>query len=366
MLFKIESLITSKPHGDGIGTGEASSPIGPRPAGFAHEQKTFFEANASMTKPRSFDGLLEEILPPPDHPLYAQSKRYNLEAERRGERIAAVLCLPREIPGMKVLDIGCGTGGVSVAFARRGGSVFALEPNDTHPLLMALTVARARKAGVYLNPVIARGEAIPFAARSFDIVVLNDVLEHVQSPEVVMREAARVLGRGGLIYISTPNKYSFRQIVREGHSGLFGVTLLPPRWAAFYATRVRKVTDRYTVNRIHSYGTVKKYLVDLGLDFVLVNRFRPRRHFYRDHPACPKRYRSGLVGILVRMCRLPVMREIASFVATRPNMQPGFLEFVASNDVIPPAIEEMYRLGSAPGQMELELASEPREGKAST
>ena len=303
-----------------------------------------------MRKSGSFEELLEEILPPRAHPLYEQSKRYNLEAEKRGDRIAELLCLPRAIPGARVLDIGCGTGGISVAFAKRGASVFALEPNDTHPLLMDLTIARAAKAGVTLNPLVARGEAVPFGERSFDVVILNDVLEHVQDPRAVMGEAARVLRTDGLMYLSTPNKYSFAQILREGHSGLFAVTLLPPRLAAFYATRIRKVSDRYTVNRIHSYGAVKRYLNDLGLSFVLLNRFRPARHFHVGHPDCPRRYGNRFVESLVRICRLPGLRDVASFAATRPDLQPGFLEFVASWSTIPPAIDELYRRGLAPMQ----------------
>jgi ubiquinone/menaquinone biosynthesis C-methylase UbiE len=303
-----------------------------------------------MKKLRSFEKLLEEILPPPAHPLYGQSKRYNLDAEKRGERIAALLCLPRDIAGKKLLDIGCGTGGISVAFARKHASVFSLEPNDTHPLLMDLTMARAKEAGVSLNPVIARGEEIPFAEHSFDIIILNDVLEHAQAPGAVMREAARMLRADGLMYISTPNKYSFAQILREGHSGLFGVTLLPPKMAAFYTTRIRKVRGTYSVNKIHSYGAVQKYLNDLKLNFVLLNRYRPARHFHTNHPDCPKSYRNRLLGLLVRVCRFPGVRGIVSFAVTRPNVQPGFLEFVACRGAIPDAIGEMYRQGLTPGQ----------------
>jgi 2-polyprenyl-3-methyl-5-hydroxy-6-metoxy-1,4-benzoquinol methylase len=186
-----------------------------------------------MRESRSFEELLEAFLPPPTHPLYEQNKRYNIDAEERGNRLAALLSLPRKLEGLRVLDIGCGTGGISVAFARRKAIVFSLEPNDTHGLLMDLTVARAREAGVSLCPVIARGEKIPFPDLSFDIVILFDVIEHVQDPENVMKDAARVLRDDGVLFVETPNKYSLPQILREGHSGLFGVTLLPPKVAAF-------------------------------------------------------------------------------------------------------------------------------------
>jgi 2-polyprenyl-3-methyl-5-hydroxy-6-metoxy-1,4-benzoquinol methylase len=301
-----------------------------------------------MKESRSFEELLEEFLPPPSHPLYEQNKRYNIEAEERGNRLAALLSLPRSLAGLRVLDIGCGTGGVSVAFAKRKAIVFSLEPNETHRLLMDLTVARAEKAGVSLSPVIARGERIPFPDRSFDVVILYDVLEHVQEPDAVMNEAARVLRDDGLLFLETPNKFSLPQIVREGHSGLFGVTLLPTRIAAFYVTRVRKVRDRYTVNKIHSYRAVKKHLDRLGLDFVAFNRYRPARHFRPGHPDRPKRYGNPLVALAVRFLSLPVLRDAASFLVTIPDLQTGFFEIVASRSPIPDAIQRLYRLGLRP------------------
>ena len=271
-----------------------------------------------------------------------------MEAEERGNRLAALLSLPRKLEGLSVLDIGCGTGGISVAFARRKAIVFSLEPNDTHQLLMDLTVARAEKAGVSLCPVIARGEEIPFPDHSFDVVILNDVIEHVQEPDDVMNEAARVLRDDGLLFIATPNKYSLPQILREGHSGLFGVTLLSPKVAAFYVTRVRKVRDRYTVNKIHSYRAVKKYLDRLGFNFVPLNRYRPARHFRPGHPDRPKRYGNPLVALAVRVSSLPVLRDAVSFLVTIPDLQTGFLEFVASRGPIPDAIQRLYRLGLRP------------------
>ena len=258
-----------------------------------------------------FDELLEQILPPTDHPLYEQHKRYNTEAVQRGERIASLMGLPNDLAGMNVLDIGCGTGGISVAFAKMGADVYALEPNHTHALLLGITVARAEKDGVELNAVVGCGEDLPFSDKSQDIVILNDVLEHVDNPDKVVSEAVRVLKPNGLMYLSTPNKYSFKQILREGHSGLFGVGLLPPRIASFYVTRIRKVKDRYTVNIIHSYGMVKRLLERNGLRYELINRMQPAR-----------RLNSSWVW------NLPGIRRVATYIVTRPSLHPGMLEFV--------------------------------------
>jgi SAM-dependent methyltransferase len=295
--------------------------------------------------PRTFEELLEELLPPPDHPLHGQTKQYNLDAVKRGDYIASILGLPGNLEGKRILDVGCGTGGISVAFARMQGDVYAMEPNYTHPLLMDITIARAAKEGVTLHTLIGRGEEIPFADESFDIVILNDVLEHVGSPYGLMSEAVRVLGRDGLLYVSTPNKYSYAQILREGHSGLFGVSLLPPRLAAFYVTRIRRVKERYSVNIIHSYGRIKRYMKCLGVNYLVLNANRPARHFHTGHPDRPAHYGNRLIDFIVRICRAAVIRDIVIFIVTRPSLQPGMLEFAVSKGEIPHAVYEKYRLG---------------------
>ena len=55
-------------------------------------------------------------------------------------------------------------------------------------------------------PVVGgRGENMPFAAESFDLVVCVWVLEHLRSPETVLREVRRVLRPGGHLVFLTPN-----------------------------------------------------------------------------------------------------------------------------------------------------------------
>lgn len=296
---------------------------------------------------KSFRELLEEFLGSPDHPLFEQHLNYNLDGVKRGEHIASALSLHPPLDGMRVLDVGCGTGGVSVAFAKMGAEVHAMEPNYTHPMLMRITRARAAEEGVTLDTIIGRGEEIPFADETFDIVILNDVLEHVEFPFELTRESVRVLAPDGLLYLSTPNKYSFAQLLAEGHTGLFGVTLLPPRVAEFYVVRLWKRKERYTVNIIHSYGQVKRYLERLGVNYVLLNRNRPARHFRPGHPGRPLRYGNAFVDTLMRICRAPLLRDLLAFLVTRPSLQPGMFQFIVSKGTIPESVMETYRTGTS-------------------
>src|SRR5262245_61721932 len=71
-------------------------------------------------------------------------------------------------PGMRVLDVGAGTGNASIPAALRGADVVA---SDLTPELLEAGRARAAAAGVELEWVEADAEALPFEDASFDVVI---------------------------------------------------------------------------------------------------------------------------------------------------------------------------------------------------
>ncbi len=105
--------------------------------------------------------------------------------------------------GRAVLDLGCGGGFLSEALARRGAEVTGIDP-----AARAVAAARTHAAeqGLAISYAVGVGESLPFADASFDHVVCVDVLEHVQSVEQTLREAARVLRPGGLFLYDTINR----------------------------------------------------------------------------------------------------------------------------------------------------------------
>jgi len=95
-------------------------------------------------------------------------------------------------PGLRVLDIGCGTGMVTAAAARRG----------THPVALdfsAAMLAEARHVHPRLRFDEGDAEALPYADGSFDAVVSNFGVHHVPGPGKAIGEARRVLRPGGRV-----------------------------------------------------------------------------------------------------------------------------------------------------------------------
>ncbi len=143
------------------------------------------------------------------------------------------------LPAGRVLELGCGMGGLAVALALRGRAVVATDYNAAY---CRITQLRARRAGVRVPVVRAAGEALPFRAGAFRAVTSFDVIEHVQEPEAYLRELFRVLAPGGRALLTVVNRWA----ARDPHYHLWGVNLLPGRSRDAYVRlrgRVKEGTE---------------------------------------------------------------------------------------------------------------------------
>lgn len=108
-------------------------------------------------------------------------------------RIATVRAVDPK-PGERVLDIAAGTGTSSVALAKRGAEVIALD-------FSAGMVEEGRKRHPDLTFVQGDAMKLPFADGEFDAVTISFGLRNVQQPKVAIAEMRRVLKPGGRVVI---------------------------------------------------------------------------------------------------------------------------------------------------------------------
>jgi 2-polyprenyl-3-methyl-5-hydroxy-6-metoxy-1,4-benzoquinol methylase len=125
-----------------------------------------------------------------------------------------------KLNGLKILDLGCGLGGLSVALALRGVVVTSFDFNLAY---CNITRLRGQRYGLKLDPVNGAGENLPFPESYFDVVICMDVLEHVQNPEKLLAEISRTLKPAGLAYITAINRFAFN----DPHYHVPGVNWLP-------------------------------------------------------------------------------------------------------------------------------------------
>jgi len=104
-------------------------------------------------------------------------------------------------PGDRVLDVGCGRGEYLLALLDTTPHVIGIETaaDKLHDCLLAHPELHDK-----VFPVSA--ESMPFPADHFDMVIINEVLEHIPDQEAALREIHRVLKPGGRFILFCPNR----------------------------------------------------------------------------------------------------------------------------------------------------------------
>ncbi|HCT77331.1 MAG TPA: SAM-dependent methyltransferase [Micromonosporaceae bacterium] len=97
------------------------------------------------------------------------------------------------LDGKTVLDVGGGAGYFADAFRKAGAAYFGIDPD------VGELSARGEVDGGMLR---ASGTALPIRTGSIDVCYSSNVLEHVDRPELMLSEMARVTRPGGIVYVS--------------------------------------------------------------------------------------------------------------------------------------------------------------------
>ncbi|HTS35986.1 MAG TPA: class I SAM-dependent methyltransferase [Candidatus Solibacter sp.] len=122
--------------------------------------------------------------------------------------------------GMRVLDVGCGTGVVALTAARAGAQVEAI---DLTPELLERARANGITAGVSVQWQEGDAEQLPFGDGEFDVVLSQFAHIFAPRPQVVTGEMLRVLRSGGTIAFAT-----WPPDLLVGKSMALGAQYLPP------------------------------------------------------------------------------------------------------------------------------------------
>ena len=99
------------------------------------------------------------------------------------------------------LDIGCGSGGIASALAPHVGRIIGIDP-EPWPSWPALAEGQSNLSFL---PAGFDGDELPLPEGAADVVICNQVYEHVAHPAALIRNIHRVLKPGGVCYFAGPN-----------------------------------------------------------------------------------------------------------------------------------------------------------------
>lgn len=162
-----------------------------------------------------------------------------------------------------VLDVGCGRGALKEDPVNFRKSLKILK-NKTSKII-GIDVDNHAKNNPFLDEFrLINADSWPIESNSIELIVCDNVLEHIEYPEQFFFELTRVLKNGGYLCVRTSNRWSYIAMA---------ASIIPAKWHSrvlLFAQNGRKDEDVFpTVYKCNSIRKLKKIMVVSGFDCVV-------------------------------------------------------------------------------------------------
>lgn len=154
--------------------------------------------NALLSAP-----LLHRIAPAPAVDDRTDMPEFQKRSLASGTEFLEEFAPYQEIEGRRVLDIGCGLGGKTVAMANSGAAEVVGIDTDPEKIHWGRILA-AREGLDNAFFTVQSASCLAFPDQRFDLVLLTDVVEHLSDPAKALLECARMLKPGGIALVAFP------------------------------------------------------------------------------------------------------------------------------------------------------------------
>jgi SAM-dependent methyltransferase len=169
-------------------------------------------------------------------PQMRKHLEFALTNRRRGkkalDRVVAKTGI--ELRGKRVLDVGSAYGGFVIEAAARGAEAWGIEISGRlHEY--GLLNAKGESGDIHqVHADFCSRKALRELPRDFDLVLINDVFEHVYDTAALLDQLRTVMRDGAPFVFSIPNGDALSAVEREGHNGTPGISQLAPNWWHYY------------------------------------------------------------------------------------------------------------------------------------
>lgn len=166
-------------------------------------------------------------------------------------------------PGEKILDVGCGTGGVTLPAKSRVGPSGQASGIDPAPEMIAVAKKKAARAGLDIDFRLGVIEALPYPDSTFDVVTSSLMMHHLPAhlQGKGLAEITRVLKPGGRLLIADmmrPDESLHARLfafltLHYGHGMKFGLQDLPKLMQEAGFERIQLLEERFlTIGFVHA------------------------------------------------------------------------------------------------------------------
>jgi len=211
------------------------------------------------------------------HPNFLRWKKARELSIDRGKFVSSVIKQQLQTKNLIVLDLGSGEGGTSKVFSDGNFvvsfdlSLIRLQRQKEDIILSKECESSNKKSEIRIchfdqreksesniegdfsvensfemthkNLVNGTALQLPFSDNSFDLIIIQDVIEHLTDVNEFYSEVKRVLKSKGTVYLSTPNKFSIFNFIADPHFGLPLVSLLNRDWIKKYFLKYFRKDD---------------------------------------------------------------------------------------------------------------------------
>ncbi|MBK9097709.1 MAG: class I SAM-dependent methyltransferase [bacterium] len=147
----------------------------------------------------------------PSHPNFERWQKARDLSEERAKFVKSIIEKVTELSGKMILDLGSGEGSTSQLLSKN---------NFVVSLEVKLERVKKISNSKSLKPLLADAFQLPFKKKSFDVIIMQDVVEHIAFTDNLAEELFSLLKSGGIIYLSTPNRLSLINIIADPHWGM--------------------------------------------------------------------------------------------------------------------------------------------------
>lgn len=204
-----------------------------------------------------------------NHPNFERWERARQLSDERGKFVEELVSTKVSRQSLSILDLGSGEGGTSNIFSENN-TVISFDIS-----LIRLIRQNEFYPSANFSKVNGSGKFLPFKNSTFDLIILQDVIEHVYEIDLLLEEINRVLKVQGKIFLSTPNKYSIINLISDPHWGMPLISLLKRDTIRkyFLALFRKKEIERTDIPQLSSLNDVirlfKNYDISLNTNFAV-------------------------------------------------------------------------------------------------